>query len=238
MLYQELAWTGGEGGFETKALKEGADVASFTGVASTSQRDRARDIIAPDAFGTISAKEVRMFRDHNREHLIGGWTKFEQQDKSLAVEGQISLLTEKGRETYALMKQGFLNGLSVGFLIEPGGASWDDTKQVRTIKKAELLECSVCALPANRGARVSTVKSLSRDDTWQWLRDNGLSDDDIDVVMKKGFDALLATSGRTNITEIDGYRAKGGDSLDDDRFTALAAEVQALLNDVKERRLS
>jgi len=230
MLQHDLTWTGS--GFETKALSEGADVATFTGVASTAQRDRARDIIAPGAFGNINPKEVRMYRDHNREHLIGGWTKFEQQDKSLHVEGQITLLTEKGRETHALMKQNFLTGLSVGFLIEPGGASWDDTKQVRTIKKAELMECSVCSMPANRGARISTVKSLSRDDTWQWLRDNGLTDDEIEVVMRKGFDALLTQPSRVGITEIDGYRAD-----DDAALTALASTVQALLNDVKERRL-
>lgn len=231
MLYQHLAWTSGEGGFETKALKEGADVATFTGTASTSNRDRGRDIIVPGAFGKITAREIKMFRDHMREHLIGGWTKFEQHDKHLAVEGQITLLTDKGRETYALMKQGFLDGLSVGFMIEPGGASWDEAKMTRSITKAELLECSVCALPMNKGARISSVKSLSRDDTWQWLRDNGLTDDDIEVVMHKGFDALLAHRGRAHITEIDGYPAN------DDRFTALAVEVQALLNDVKERRL-
>jgi uncharacterized protein len=241
MLYQDLVFNGGEGGgLETKALADGANYAIFTGVASTAQRDRARDIIAPGAFGKVNAKQIKMYRDHNRDNVIGRWQRFEQQDKELHVEGGILLDPDvpKGRETYALMKAGILDGLSVGFLIEPGGATWDEAKQVRTIKKAELLECSVCSMPANRGARISTVKSLSRDDTWQWLRDNGLTDDDIDVVMKKGFDALLAQpTKRIDISEIDGYRAKGGDTLDDDRFTALAAEVQALLNDVKERRL-
>jgi len=229
MLYQDLAWTG-EGGLETKALNEGADIATFTGIASTATPDRVRDIIVPGAFGTINAAEIKMYRDHNHDYLIGGYTKFEQKGDRLEVEGQISLLTEKGRETHALMKQRFLTGLSVGYLIEPGGASWDHEKRIRHIKKAELMECSVCSMPCNKGARISAVKSLSRDDTWQWLRDNGLTDDDIDVVMKKGFDALLATSGRTNITEIDGFSA-------DDKFTALAAEVQALFDTVKERRL-
>jgi len=238
MLIHDLSWAG-EGGFETKALRDGADVASFAGIASTSDRDRAHDIIEAGAFGTIVAKEVRMFRDHNREHLIGGWQKFEQQGKQLTVEGVITLLTEKGRETYSLMKQGFLNGLSVGFMIEPGGVVWDEAKQLRIIKKASLLECSVVSLPANRGAKISSVKSLSRDDTWQWLRDNGMPDADIEIVMRKGFDALLERrSRRVEITEIDGFHASKGDddAPDDAKLTALADQLRHFLDDVRERR--
>jgi uncharacterized protein len=232
MLVHDLSWS--EAGFETKAMADGSDRASFTGIASTADRDRARDIIEAGAFGSINPKKVRMFRDHMKEHLIGGWQKFEQDGRHLKVEGEISLLTDKGRETYALMKQGFLDGLSVGFQIQPGGAVWDNTKQVRTIKRASLIECSIVALPANEGATVSTVKSLSREQTRDWLHDNGWTDRDVEAVLIKGF----GEHRRIDITEIDGYKASDGRDSDDDKsLTALAAELKALLHVVKERHL-
>jgi len=232
MFFHDLALAT-DAGFETKALADGADVATFSGVASTAKSDRAGDVIEAGAFGNIVPKQIKMFRDHMREHLIGGWKKFTQEGDKLHVEGAITLLTEKGKETYTLMKQGFLDGLSVGFIPDPGGVVFKD--QRRIIKKASLLECSVCALPCNTGARVTTVKGLSQDGTRQWLRDNGLTDDDIDIVMRKGFDALLAKPGIT-IHEIDGFSAKGGDPLDDENLTALAGQLGHLLDVVKERR--
>lgn len=235
MFFHDLAWT--DTGLETKAVKDRDDVALFTGIATTADRDLTDDVIEPGAFGNIVPKNVRMFRDHMREHLIGGWKKFEQQGKELHVEGEICLSPDvpKGRETYALMKQGFLNGLSVGFRLGPGGAVWDEKKQIRIIKKALLLECSIVALPANRGAKVVSVKGLSSDDTRQWLRDNGMADDEIEVVMRKGFDALRQ-SRRLDISEIDGFKASNGGDSGDERLTALASQLKALLHDVRERR--
>jgi HK97 family phage prohead protease len=232
MFFHDLALAT-DAGFETKALADGADVATFTGIASTSRTDRAGDVIEAGAFGDIIPKSIKMFRDHMREHLIGGWKKFTQDGDKLLVEGAITLLTEKGKETYTLMKQGFLDGLSVGFIPEPGGVVFKD--QRRIIKKASLLECSICALPCNKGAHVTTVKGLSQDGTRQWLRDNGLFDDDIEIVMAKGFDALFAKP-RLNIHEIDGYTARNGDPLDEKTLTALAGELGHLLDVVKERR--
>jgi len=235
MFFHDLAFAG-DAGFETKSLAEGADVASFTGVASTAKTDRAGDIIEAGAFGNVVPKQIKMFRDHMREHLIGGWKKFTQVGDKLEVEGVITLLTEKGRETYTLMKQNFLDGLSVGFLPEPGGVVWKGSHRI--IKRANLVECSICALPCNTGARVSSVKSLSGDDTRQWLRDNGFPDEEIDIVMRKGFDALRDSrpGGRLNITGIDDFTASGGGDTDDEkRLAALASGLKALLHDVRER---
>src|SRR5262245_59111022 len=102
MLHQGMVLTA----FETKSVAD--DVATFTGVASTSDIDLADDIIEAGAFGKIDAKQVAMLRDHNPAKLIGGWHGFEQDGKHLRVEGAISLAVDVGRETYTLMKQGFL----------------------------------------------------------------------------------------------------------------------------------
>ena len=230
MLYQDLAWIGG-GGFEAKSLQQTDDIATFTGVASTADKDLTRDIIEPGAFGNVKAADVCLLRDHRPDQVIGGWRKFRQEGKHLEVEGAITLATEKGRETVALMRQGFLTGLSVGFVIEPGGASFDEDKGIRRIKSATLLECSVVSIPANRRARVRNVKSMSREDTRQWLSDNGLRDEEIEIVMAKGFDALIAEP-RLRITEIDGFCEH-----DDAVWAGLAAEAKRLREFHHERLL-
>jgi len=237
MFFHDLALAG-DAGFETKTLAEGADVATFTGVASTAKTDRAGDIIEAGAFGNVVPKAIKMFRDHMREHLIGGWKKFSQEGSELHVEGVITLLTDKGRETYTLMKQGFLDGLSVGFIPDPAGVVWKGSHRI--IKRANLVECSVCALPCNTGARVSSVKSMDADTTKEWLRENGFPDEEIEIVMRKGFDALrdARPGGRLNISAIDEFTASGGrDSDDEKRLAALASGLKAILHDVRERRL-
>lgn len=231
MLYTDFAWAGGDG-FETKSLREADDVLTFTGIASTTDTDLAREVIEPGAFGAIEPKHIPLLRDHHRELVIGGWRKFAQDGKNLAVEGCVSLRTEKGRETAELMKQGFLTGISVGYIVNPGGATHDTRAGVRRIKSAILVEGSIVGCPANRRTRILSVKSLltSSDDTRQWLSDNGLEEKDIDVVMKKGFDALLDERPRRPlITEIDGHHAdESGMAL----FAELAAQVKHLCRDV------
>src|SRR5215472_13808064 len=106
--------------FETK--DEGTEKATFSGIASTADADSHNDVIEAGAFDPIARKsngepDVTMLRDHDRSQVIGGWTAFRQIGRQLHVEGELCLTVEKARETYALLKRGFLSGLSVGFMI-------------------------------------------------------------------------------------------------------------------------
>jgi len=153
--------------FEVKS--EGDSVATFTGVASTSDTDSHNDIIEAGAFEPIETKlapggelipNVMMLRDHDRSQVIGGWRSFEQHGKRLIVEGELALEVPKARETYALMKRGFLSGLSVGFAVtDRKHLMVDERTGRRTIKKALLQECSIVGFPANRNARITNVKT-------------------------------------------------------------------------------
>lgn len=211
MLYADLATA-----FETKAVSD--DVASFTGVASTSHTDRHNDVIEAGAFDPIRTKadgtpDIKMLRDHNREHVIGGWQSFQQDGKQLKVEGVLCLAANpKAQETYELLKRGFIDGLSVGFNIKPGGATWDEKTGRRTVKSASLEECSIVAFPANPNARVRNVKAddilTSRPETLQWLTDCGFAPGEIEIVMAKGFDQLFEARRRPLITGIDGFEQK------------------------------
>jgi len=219
LLFQDLA------GVETKSLREAKNddnqkIALFAGIASTADKDLTDDIIEAGAFGEVNAEDIRLFRDHDPRQVIGKWHKFEQKGKRLEVEGEIGLDIDKGLETYKLMKHGYIKGLSVGFRPKRGGVKWDEENDIRYIKSATLLEISIVSIPANPGARIHAVKSLSPENTRQWLFDGGLAEDEVDIVMARGFEALLKTK-RINITEIDGYRAH-----DDAAFTALANEAK------------
>lgn len=152
---------------------EGDSVARFSGIASTSDIDQHNDIIEAGAFDPIPTKmapdgqaipDVMMLRDHDRSEIIGGWRSFKTEGRQLRVEGELALEVAKARETHALMKRGYLSGLSVGFAIRNmKDIDYDQNSGRRTIKKALLRECSIVGFPANNRARVLNVKSLLDD---------------------------------------------------------------------------
>jgi len=223
LLHQDLTCV------ETKSLREAKnadnqDIALFTGIATTADKDLTDDIIEAGAFGEVDHKRIRMFRDHNPGKVIGKWLAFEQKGRKLEVEGEIGLDIEHGAETYKLMKRGYIDGLSVGFRPKPGGVKWNDDYTVRVIKEATLLEISVVAIPANPKARLG--KSLFDPDcARQMLYDSGFDDAEAEIVMSRGFDALLKAK-RIRFTEIDGYRPI--DDAADAAFATLANEAKRL----------
>ncbi len=100
-------------------------------------------------------RQVRMKNMHH--HVIGGFpieTVVETSAGLFAI-GEINLEMQEGKEVWALIKQGVLVDMSVGFsatedVIENG---------LRTISKAILWEGSVVDEPANQGANILNFKS-------------------------------------------------------------------------------
>src|SRR5258708_4894631 len=52
---------------------------------------------------------------HRSDQVIGVYTSAKEDDHGLLIEGQLNMETQQGREAYSLLKQGALNGLSIGF---------------------------------------------------------------------------------------------------------------------------
>src|SRR5262245_56585350 len=156
MLFSDMTL----GRLETKAGADGDQVAHFACGAATSDIGLVDDVIETGAFAKIVPKDAALLRDDVGTQCIGGCTAFVQDGKDLRVEGDISLAVPLGRDTYTLMKQGFLSGISAGYRIRKGGMLFDEAAGIRRIKKATLVECSIVAVPANRGARVRYVKSM------------------------------------------------------------------------------
>jgi len=174
-------------------IKEAKSDGTFTGYAAVFNNvDLGRDVILPGAFKSVkttSDGQVRIAMNHNL-HQLAGKAKFEQDDRGLRVEGQLTLGVSYVRDAYELMKAGVLDGLSVGFDIPYGGASYEDRDgdYVRIIKEAVLWEFSLVPFGMNPEALIENVKTI-RDFEAQ-LRGLGYSQREAKALASGGFKSL------------------------------------------------
>ena len=97
-----------------------------------------------------------MLWSHNITEPIGVISGAED-DTGLAVEGAINLDVQRGREVRSLMKQGAVQGLSIGYqtVLE----ELDKDSGSRKLKEVKLWEISPVVFQACPGALVSDVKA-------------------------------------------------------------------------------
>lgn len=143
--------------------------------------DAYADIVAAGAFaeslkahkaaGTMPA----MLWQHDSDEPVGVWTEMVEDDKGLLVRGRLAMGTTRGREASELLKMRAINGLSIGFYSRQW--SYDTETDVRTLTAVDLWEVSLVTFPANREARVQSVKSIddlaTLKDCERLLRDAG-----------------------------------------------------------------
>lgn len=91
----------------------------------------------------------------NHDKPIGHWDVLREDGRGLVAEGTINLNISAGRDAFELLSGQDVSGLSVGFRIKPGGAKQVD--DVLEVTKADLMEISVCPVPAEDRARVFDV---------------------------------------------------------------------------------
>ena len=181
---------------------------SFSGYASLfNEVDQANDAVAPGAFTaslkTKTAGNIRMLFQHNPDEPIGVWKSIREDEKGLHVEGKILNKFGRGREVLELIREGALDGLSIGFKTKRSRV--DPNNKVRWILSADLWEISVVTFPLLESARIETVKSAgsglpSVREFERWLtRDAGFSRRQARQVIAKGYgeigperDALVA----------------------------------------------
>lgn len=151
---------------ELKALGEDGQIAGYGAVFGN--RDSYGDVILPGAFKRSLADHKRqksrpkMFWQHDPHQPIGSWTEIVEDDKGLLVTGQLNMDVQRGREAYALLKAGDIDGLSIGYRVIK--ASEDETEKVMLLKELTLVEVSVVSQPANSLATVSAVKAAELED--------------------------------------------------------------------------
>ena len=163
--------------YKLDANKEGA----FSGYGSIfGNIDSANEIVSAGAFADSikqyanSNVNLPVLWQHKYDSPIGVYRKFTEDSIGLRVEGEINLEVQQGREAYALLKQGAISGLSIGYSVEQ--YEMDNQSNIRILKALNLYEVSLVTFPANDRARVTDVKSIyTVRDLEKFLRDAGLS---------------------------------------------------------------
>ena len=141
------------------SVKDIDDQGLFEGYAAVfGNVDRTGDVIEPGAFRKTLQEnpELPILWQHNPAEPIGLTVAAVEDNRGLRVKGQLNLETARGREAYALMKQGVLRGLSIGY--DTVKEAWEGT--TRKLKEIRLWEWSLVTFPANPLAQVESIKAV------------------------------------------------------------------------------
>lgn len=124
--------------------------------------------------------------------MVGGiYVEAREDEKGLYVKGKLNLEVQAARETHSLLKQGALNGLSIGFRTLEEEV--DKETGITHLKKVRLYEVSVVTFPANEEATISGVKAAPENirEFEKFLREAGYSQEDAKLIASKGINALI-----------------------------------------------
>jgi HK97 family phage prohead protease len=133
--------------------------ASLFGVA-----DGVGDVVAPGAFAASLRRrgpdQVRLLYQHFSHAPIGVWEEIAEDSRGLYVRGRLVEDVEQARDVRALLAEGALNGLSIGFRTvrarrTPGGG--------RLLQEIELWEISVVTFPLLAGSTVTAIGARDND---------------------------------------------------------------------------
>jgi len=139
------------------------DYGTFEGYGSVfGNKDLGNDVIEAGAF-TKSLKRrkpqsVKLLYQHKSDMPIGVFDSIKEDGHGLVVKGRLALKTQAGAEAYELLKMGALDGLSIGFRVNPDQVSYDKRGNKRIIKEVDLMEVSLVTFPMNPQATVRSVK--------------------------------------------------------------------------------
>lgn len=122
---------------------------------------------------------------------IGKWEEMYEDDHGLFMRGRLfDIDTDRAKSTYAALKEGELDGLSIGFRTLK--SKMDEESGIRTLTEIKLYEVSLVTFPANDPARVTDVKADAELPTErefeQWLRrEGGLTEAQAKTIIAKGY---------------------------------------------------
>lgn len=158
-------------GFETYEAKDREDLSvksltddgTFTGYASVFGKvDLQDDVVEEGAFARTIKHHDGMFPllwQHNPDAPIGIVT-VKEDSKGLKVDpGKILLDVTQGSDAYKLAKAKIVKGMSIGY--KTVKELWDRANGTRRLKEVALLEISLVTFPANEGATIRNIKSMS-----------------------------------------------------------------------------
>lgn len=175
------------------SLEVAAQDGTFSGYASVfNVVDQGKDIVMPTAFDASfneGMRKPKMLWQHNPNQPCGVWQKMTKDEHGLKVEGKLLLDSIYGKEVYALLHGGAVDGLSIGYKTEDYDFQELNGETVRRILKATLWEVSVVTFPMNTEALVTDVKQLQGPrEVEQLLHKAGVPGNFAKLVALYGFD--------------------------------------------------
>lgn len=180
-----------------EGVKALTDTGEFEGYASVfGEVDQGGDVVLAGAFrDSLSARpadRVKMFYMHESDKPIGKWLEIREDGRGLYVKGKILTTIEKGREVYEMLREGLLDGLSIGYRTLDD--EFDRTQGVRRLKTVDLREISVVTFPMLESATVSLVKGETLPTERQFerflMRDAGFSAQQAKAIIAGGYKAI------------------------------------------------
>jgi len=149
--------------FQVKAFDyEGRTVEGYASVFGN--LDLGRDIVEPGAFAKTLVErgnKVRFLWQHDQREPIGRPIEMREDDHGLFIKAIVSD-TGRGRDALALLRDGAISGLSIGYDAIPGATEYTkgaDGESVRLLKELRLWEFSLVSMPMNEEATVTALKA-------------------------------------------------------------------------------
>jgi HK97 family phage prohead protease len=144
----------------TPALISALGRDEFEGYASLfNVADGAGDIVAPGAYARSLRRRpparVRLLYQHFAHEPIGVWEDIREDARGLYVRGRLTEDVERAREVGELIRDGALDGLSIGF--RAVRAKRDPRTGLRTLLEIELWEISIVTFPLLPGSEVTAI---------------------------------------------------------------------------------
>ena len=129
--------------------------------------DQARDMVMPGAFAvslrTRGVRRIPMLFQHDPAEPVGVWLELREDHRGLYARGRLIPDVQRGRELLSLVRDGAIDGLSIGFRTVKGRI--DPKTRIRKLDIVDLWEISIVTFPLLAGARLHAVKrapALSR----------------------------------------------------------------------------
>lgn len=120
--------------------------------------DQSGDIVMPGAFAKSLARRgrhgVRMLFQHDPKEPVGLWERIAEDARGLFVEGRLLAGITRAGELKALIENGALDGLSIGFRTVRASRTGGG---LRRLWQIELWEISIVTFPMMDGARIAAA---------------------------------------------------------------------------------
>jgi uncharacterized protein len=109
-----------------------------------------------DTLASRGIRRIPMLFQHDPAEPVGIWLELREDFRGLFARGRLIPEVARGRELISLLREGAIDGLSIGF--RASKARIDPKTRIRRLHAVDLWEISIVTFPLLAGARVRAVK--------------------------------------------------------------------------------